>query len=60
LCIRLNLEVAITFLDIRDARKILEAHFKQRNPSNETGVEDESFYLTAYIPIVLTGKAVSN
>lgn len=47
-------------LDTRDARNILETHFKQRNPSNETGVEDESFYLTAYIPIALTGKAVSN
>lgn len=35
-------------LDIRDARNMLGTHFKQRNPSNETGVEDESFCLTAY------------
>lgn len=47
-------------LDTRDARIILETRFKKRNPSNETGVEDKSFYLTIYIPVALTGKAVSN
>lgn len=47
-------------IGIRYARIILETHFKQRNPSNETGVEDKSFYLTIYIPVALTGKAVSN
>lgn len=44
----------------RYARIILETHFKQRTPSDETGVEDKSFYLTIYILVALAGKAVSN
>lgn len=47
-------------IDTRYSRIILETNLKQRNSSNETGVEDKSFYLTIYIPVALTGKAVSN
>lgn len=47
-------------VDTRYARIILETHFKQRNPLNETGVADKSFHLTVYIPVALTGKAASD
>lgn len=58
-CIQLNLEgnnFLFSSLDVKDARNFLETQFKQRNLSGETGVEDESFHLTTYIPLALTGK----
>lgn len=47
-------------IDTRYARIILETLFKQKNPLNETGVEGKSLHLTIYVPVALTGKAVSD